>query len=79
MALVVASSTATAEPKNGLYLTKQLITGSQYLRHFVSGLPTIQHPGNTRNLNAKVGTKQIRLDASSSPLFSEIKRASITS
>src|SRR5262245_6442508 len=29
----------------------------------VNGLPTIQHSGNTRNLNAKVGTKKIRLDA----------------
>jgi len=37
----------------------QRIVRSRYLRQFVSGLPTIQHPRNTRNSNAKVGTKQI--------------------
>jgi hypothetical protein len=35
------------------------------LDDFVNGLLTIQHSGNTRNLNAKVGTKKIGLDRNS--------------
>ena len=66
MALVVASSTAMAAPKKQSLSNKathRMKSHSQCLRHFVNGLPTIQHPGNTRNSNAKVGTKQIVLDA----------------
>src|SRR5512143_2864400 len=66
MALIVASSTVMAEPKKRSAsdkATHRMKSPGQNLRHFVNGLPTIQHQGNTRNLNAKVGTKQTRLDA----------------
>ena len=64
MALVAASSTAMAEPKKRSDATHRMKSPGSDLRHFVNGLPTIQHMRNTSNLNAKVGTKKIRLDAS---------------
>ena len=65
MALVVASTTTMAEPKKPSLSNKathrvkspQPSTGSQHTR--ISS-------GNTTSLNAKVGTKKIRLNASGS-------------